>query len=75
MAGSSSWVEIRGRVLDAIVPEPTEEEAVGDFARRVVEKLSVGLAEAGVQAVVEVHGSIARGTWLAGDRGTPNTHI
>jgi tRNA nucleotidyltransferase (CCA-adding enzyme) len=43
-------------------------ESVEGFARRVVEDLGVGLAEAGVRAVVEVHGSVARGTWIAGDR-------
>ncbi len=43
-------------------------EAVEVFVRKVVEELGVGLAEAGVRAVAEVHGSVARGTWLAGDR-------
>ena len=68
MAGGSSWGEIRGRVLHAVVPERAEEEAVESFARRVVEELSGRLAEAGVRGVVEVHGSVARGTWLAGER-------
>ena len=68
MAGGSSWEEIRGRVLDAVVPGRGEVEAVEAFARRVVEDLGVGLAEAGVRGVAEVHGSVARGTWIAGDR-------
>ncbi len=68
MAEGSSWEEIRGRVLDAVVPKRAEVESVEGFARRVVEDLGVGLAEAGVRAVVEVHGSVARGTWIAGDR-------
>ena len=68
MAGGSSWGEIRGRALDAVVPGRAEEEAVGVFARRVVEELDIGLAEAGVRGVAEVHGSVARGTWIAGER-------
>jgi tRNA nucleotidyltransferase (CCA-adding enzyme) len=68
MAGGSSWEEIRGRVLDAVVPRRGEVEAVEAFARRVVEELDAGLAEAGVRAVTEVHGSVARGTWIAGDK-------
>jgi len=68
MAGGSSWGEIRGRVIDAIVPGRVEVEAVERFARRVVEELDAGLAEAGVRAVTEVHGSVARGTWIAGDK-------
>jgi tRNA nucleotidyltransferase (CCA-adding enzyme) len=68
MAGGSSWEEIRCRVLDAVVPGRAEVEAVEAFARRVVDDLGVGLAEAGVRGVAEVHGSVARGTWIAGDR-------
>ena len=65
---SSSWEEIRGRVLNVIVPKQAEIETVEIFSRRVVEKLDVGLKEAGIRGVAQVHGSVARGTWLAGDK-------
>jgi tRNA nucleotidyltransferase (CCA-adding enzyme) len=68
MVGRSSWKEIRGRALNSIVPRRAEEEAVKSFARRVVEELSGRLSEAGVRGVAEVHGSVARGTWLAKER-------
>ena len=68
MFESSSWEEIRGRVLSTIVPKQAEIDTVKNFSRKVVQKLDVGLAEAGVAGVAEVHGSVARGTWLAGDR-------
>jgi tRNA nucleotidyltransferase (CCA-adding enzyme) len=63
-----SWEEIRGRVLNAIVPERAEEENVKGFACRIVEELSNRLSQAGVRGVAEVHGSVARGTWLAKER-------
>jgi tRNA nucleotidyltransferase (CCA-adding enzyme) len=68
MFENSSWAEIRGRVLSAIVPKQAEIEAVEIFSHRVVKKIDVGLTEAGIRGVAEVHGSVARGTWLAGDR-------
>jgi tRNA nucleotidyltransferase (CCA-adding enzyme) len=63
-----SWKEIRGRVLKAIVPEQAEEKKVEGFARRVVEELNSRLSQAGVRGVAEVHGSVARGTWLSKER-------
>ena len=63
-----SWEEIRGRVLNAIVPDRAQEENVEGFARRVVEELNDRLSQAGVRGVAEVHGSVARGTWLSEER-------
>jgi len=68
MTEDSSWRETRDRVLDVIVPKQVEEKAVENFARKVVDELSGCLSEAGVQGVAEVHGSVARGTWIAGER-------
>jgi tRNA nucleotidyltransferase (CCA-adding enzyme) len=64
----SSWEEIRDRVLDAVVPGQAEVEAVEKFARKVVEDLGIRLAEVGISGITEVHGSVARGTWISGDR-------
>ncbi len=63
-----SWGELRERILNRIRPTGEEERLVEEFCRRVSGELSERLREAGFKAVAEVHGSVAKGTWLSGER-------
>jgi tRNA nucleotidyltransferase (CCA-adding enzyme) len=64
----SSLIKIQSRVIDVIIPKKDEVERVEKAACKIVEELSKTLSKEGIQAKVEIHGSVARGTWLAGER-------
>ncbi|MGD2141889.1 MAG: CCA tRNA nucleotidyltransferase [Candidatus Bathyarchaeota archaeon] len=68
MARGSSWEEIRQRVLEKIVPGREEEDQVKGFCYKIEEELTERLRTAGYSASAEVHGSVARGTWIKGER-------
>ncbi len=50
------------------MPSEAERDEVDAFCKRTEEELTDRLREAGLNAVAEVHGSVARGTWLSGER-------
>jgi len=60
--------DLREAVLGRISPGGEEAAAVEAFRRRLEAELTERLRGAGLDAVAEVHGSVARGTWLRGDR-------
>jgi len=68
MSKGSSWDETRSGILEEIVPKEDEIRRVEEFCRKVERELSERLREVGFRAIGEVHGSVARGTWLAGVR-------
>jgi len=68
MSKGPPWDETRNGILEKIVPKEDEVENVEGFCEKVEQELSERLSEAGYRAVAEVHGSVARGTWLAGVR-------
>jgi len=55
-------------MLERITPGEAEIKAVEEFCERTEGELTARLQEAGLEAVAEVHGSAARGTWLKGER-------
>jgi tRNA nucleotidyltransferase (CCA-adding enzyme) len=63
-----AWRDLREAVLSQISPRGEEAAAVEAFRRRLEVELTERLKGAGLDAVAEVHGSVARGTWLKGDR-------
>jgi tRNA nucleotidyltransferase (CCA-adding enzyme) len=65
---AGAWGELREAVLGRISPEGDEVAAVEAFRRRLEAGVTDELRRAGLDAVAEVHGSVARGTWLRGDR-------
>ncbi len=65
---SSSWINIQTKVLDVIIPTREEVDRVETAARKIVDELSNTLSKEGIHEKVEIHGSVARGTWLAGER-------
>lgn len=54
-------------VLGRVVPSYEEREATARTAEEVLKRVQTVLEEAGVQAVVEVGGSVAKDTWLRDD--------
>ena len=68
MRKALAWAELRESVLARVVPGEEEWEEVEAFRRRVEEGLTRSFKDAGLRAVAEVHGSVAKGTWLAGER-------
>jgi tRNA nucleotidyltransferase (CCA-adding enzyme) len=67
MQRDDAWEALRGSILAEIVPDAGERERVGDFCLRMERELTEWVRGAGFRAAAEVHGSVARGTWLAGE--------
>ncbi len=59
-----SWAPIKEDVLRKIKPSERERKKLDAFLRRIVGGLDEALLESGVEASVEVHGSVSRDTWL-----------
>ncbi len=62
------WDELRERVLRRITPSEEEEASLRLLCSRLEDDLSRLLREAGIDGAAEVHGSAARGTWIAGEK-------
>ncbi|UCD44342.1 MAG: CCA tRNA nucleotidyltransferase [Candidatus Bathyarchaeota archaeon] len=68
MLDGTDWTRLRDRILARIVPDISEHERLEEFRARAERELTQRLRESGLKAVAEVHGSAARGTWIAGER-------
>jgi tRNA nucleotidyltransferase (CCA-adding enzyme) len=55
------------QVLAEIVPSPAEQAKMLGLAKELELKVALACEEFGVEAVVRVEGSVAKGTWLKGD--------
>ena len=68
MRGGVSWGELRKSVLEKINPGPDERREIRDFCDKVEGGLTAHLRDAGSKAVAQVHGSVAKDTWLRGEK-------
>lgn len=68
MEGSRGWNELREKILRRITPSGEEEESLRSLCSRLEGEVTRLLDEAGIDGVAQVHGSAARGTWLAGEK-------
>lgn len=64
----NDWKKLRDRILTRLRPCPEEALEIKRFYTKTISELSKSLEEAGISAKVEIHGSVARGTWLSGDK-------
>ncbi len=60
--------EICREVLRRATPDKKEKEAVLQFSRNLAEKLAATLQNSGIEAKVAIQGSVAKDTWLAGEK-------
>ncbi|MCW4012984.1 MAG: CCA tRNA nucleotidyltransferase [Candidatus Bathyarchaeota archaeon] len=63
-----NWSKLREEVLGEIKPTPEDEKNLLCFAQETVEDINKVLAEAGLDAAAELHGSVAHGTWIKGQQ-------
>ncbi|RLE48579.1 MAG: CCA tRNA nucleotidyltransferase, partial [Candidatus Methanomethylicota archaeon] len=63
-----NFEQIKAIVLERVKPKEEERKKVLSIASKVIEKAKEKAGEIGVKAEVEVEGSIAKDTWLSGDR-------
>ncbi len=68
MEDSVKWEELRDEILRRITPSCEEEESLRRLCSRLERDITGLLGEAGIEGVARVHGSAARGTWLAGEK-------
>ena len=62
------WAQLRKGILSEIKPTKEEQEELASFVSKLRNGLVKALSEAGIDAEVEIHGSVARDTWLIGHR-------
>jgi len=62
------WPNIRKKVLAEVKPSKREHEEIDEFRAKLCVNLAEALRRDGIEADVEVHGSVARDTWLVGQR-------
>jgi tRNA nucleotidyltransferase (CCA-adding enzyme) len=60
--------EVCEKVLDKIVPNGQKREQIRRFTKHLNNRVTKKLQNAGISAEISVQGSIAKDTWLAGDK-------
>jgi tRNA nucleotidyltransferase (CCA-adding enzyme) len=68
MEKASSIDDMLREVLARVEPSEEERRGVHSFAEALTEELNRRLSEAGVEGSAQIHGSVAKDTWLSGDR-------
>ena len=63
-----SWDEIRAEIIEELKPREDEELQLLGFADRLITQLNSVLNNNGIDALAEVHGSVAHGTWISGQQ-------
>ncbi len=54
------------KVLEKVVPSEDEVRRIKNLAKKIKSKLERILRDIGIQAFVEIEGSVAKGTWISG---------
>lgn len=62
------WSQLKRSVLTEVKPSERDHEEITAFMVKLKVSLAEALRKGGVDADVEVHGSVARDTWLVGQR-------
>jgi tRNA nucleotidyltransferase (CCA-adding enzyme) len=62
------WTQLRTEILTEIKPTNGEQGELAASVSRLKNGLLKALAKAGIDSEVEIHGSVARDTWLRGQR-------
>ncbi|MFB0543703.1 MAG: CCA tRNA nucleotidyltransferase, partial [Candidatus Bathyarchaeia archaeon] len=68
MNGGTDVSGLLREVLRRVQPSEEENREALKFVEGLTEELNRRLSEEGIEGVAQVHGSVARGTWLRGDR-------
>jgi len=68
MDGEASVEDILRKVLRKVDPREEERKKVHNFVEVLTADLNRRLYDAGVEGSAEIHGSIAKDTWLSGDK-------
>lgn len=62
------WSQLKKKILAEVKPTKREHDEIEAFMVKLNGSLAEALREGGIDADVEVHGSVARDTWLVGQR-------
>jgi tRNA nucleotidyltransferase (CCA-adding enzyme) len=62
------WSQLKKEIIAEIKPTKRDHEDIAIFIVKLKKGLKKALSKGGVDADVEVHGSVARDTWLTGQR-------
>jgi len=68
MDGEASVEDVLRKVLRKVEPREEERKKVHNFVEALTADLNRKLSEAGIEGSAEIHGSVAKDTWLSGDR-------
>jgi tRNA nucleotidyltransferase (CCA-adding enzyme) len=62
------WSQLKKKILSKVKPNERQHKEITAFVVKLVVNLAEALRKGGIDADVEVHGSVARDTWLVGQR-------
>jgi len=60
--------EIVKQLIPRVIPNESEKKLLFNTVKTVIERLDEEIKRRNINATVEVHGSVAHGTWLPGDK-------
>ncbi len=63
-----TWSDLKKIIIAEVKPSPEEYAEIDLFIAKLKRELSAALSGGGIDADVEIHGSVARDTWLIGQR-------
>jgi tRNA nucleotidyltransferase (CCA-adding enzyme) len=62
----NNWEKLKKEIIDDLRPTEEEETQLHRFSEKIIIKLNNVLANSGLRAVAELHGSVAHETWIRG---------
>ena len=62
------WSQLKRKILARVKPNENQHEEIDTFIVKMKTSLAEELRKGGINADVEVHGSVARDTWLVGQK-------
>jgi tRNA nucleotidyltransferase (CCA-adding enzyme) len=64
----NNWETIKQKTMKALRPTEEDQTQIMDFAEETINQLNKILKNKGIDAVAELHGSVAHGTWIRGQQ-------
>ncbi|MFC1803097.1 CCA tRNA nucleotidyltransferase [Thermoproteota archaeon] len=64
----SNWEQLKQTLIDELNPTEIEESQLLAFANNTIKEINKVLMDEGIEAVAELQGSVAHGTWIKGQQ-------
>jgi tRNA nucleotidyltransferase (CCA-adding enzyme) len=64
----NNWEKIKQEISEELRPTGEEQTQLHAFAEKTIAKLNKIIEKKGIEAIAELHGSVAHGTWIRGQQ-------